>query len=73
MVSQVRRLFQVEFPLRRLFEKPTVAGMSEEIEVLLGPGQQGRAPMLALTTGSGGEQPRIIPISRESRRMKLTK
>ena len=32
VISQVRQVFQVELPLRYLFEKPTVAGLGKEIE-----------------------------------------
>jgi len=32
VISQVRRVFQVELPLRYLFEKPTIAGLAKEID-----------------------------------------
>ena len=32
VISQIRQVFQVELPLRYLFEKPTVSGLGKEIE-----------------------------------------
>ncbi|MBW4569114.1 MAG: amino acid adenylation domain-containing protein [Tolypothrix carrinoi HA7290-LM1] len=32
VMSQIRQVFQVELPLRYLFEKPTIAGLAKEIE-----------------------------------------
>jgi acyl carrier protein len=56
-VSRVREAFQVEMPLRQLFEQPTIAGLAKLIE---------RAQAEA------GELPsnEIVPLSRQAHRMK---
>ena len=38
VISQVRRVFQVDLPLRRLFESPTVAGLAEHVQVRVADG-----------------------------------
>ena len=50
VVSRIREAFQVEMPLRRLFETPTVAGLAENIDV-------GR--------GAGLQAPPIVPVPRD--------
>jgi amino acid adenylation domain-containing protein len=57
IISRIKRIFQVDFPLQSFFENPTVAGLSEEIEKLM---SEGKASQISP----------IKPISRESRRMK---
>jgi amino acid adenylation domain-containing protein len=52
VISKVRQVFEVELPLRRLFEKPTVAGLSTFIEK-------------AIKAGIGLEAPPIERISRD--------
>ena len=44
VVSRMREAFQVEIPLRRLFEVPTVAGLAESIEAARQAGQNLLAP-----------------------------
>ncbi|MFQ5794231.1 MAG: amino acid adenylation domain-containing protein, partial [Candidatus Bipolaricaulia bacterium] len=52
VISRVRDTFQVELPLRRLFELPTVAGLAESIEA-------------TRLTGQGLNVPPIRPVPRE--------
>ncbi len=58
LVSRIRDAFQVELPLRSLFEAPTIAGLAQEITR-----REGEVKSLT---------PAIAPISRETRRMKLS-
>jgi len=51
-VSRIREAFQVELPLRRLFELPTIAGLAPNIE-------------LTKRTGKGITSPPILPVSRD--------
>jgi len=58
VVSRLRDLFRVELPLRRLFERPTVAGLARCIEEELGSNrkQQTSAPRAV-------PRPREVPLS----------
>ncbi|HEX4499319.1 MAG TPA: amino acid adenylation domain-containing protein, partial [Thermoanaerobaculia bacterium] len=51
VVSRVREVFAIELPVRRLFERPTVAALAGSIEAMLG-------------TGGALEAPRIEPVPR---------
>ncbi len=59
LISRVRDAFQIELPLRSLFEKATVAELSLEVERFL-------------ASNSKPQAPAILPVSREARRMKLS-
>ncbi len=50
VVSRIREAFQMEMPLRRLFESPTIAGLAESIDA-------GR--------GAGRQAPPIVPVPRD--------
>ncbi|AFZ17945.1 non-ribosomal peptide synthetase [Allocoleopsis franciscana] len=59
LVSRVRDAFGVELPLRSVFEAPAIAQLSKVIETFKDSKAQSKAPAL-------------VPISRETRRMKLS-
>lgn len=53
VISQLRKVLEVELPLRRLFEQPTVAELAKDIET-------------ATKAGLGPESPSIKPIARDT-------
>jgi acyl carrier protein len=57
LISKLRDTFEVELPLRCLFESPTIAGLAEEIEK-------------AKDSGAELEAPAIVRLSRDTRRVK---
>ncbi|NJM75068.1 MAG: AMP-binding protein [Acaryochloridaceae cyanobacterium RU_4_10] len=63
-ISQVRDAFQVELPLRTLFEAPTVAKLSDRIETLMGSGRG----LVALPLQKG-DRPEPIPLSFAQQRL----
>ena len=62
VVSRIREAFQVEMPLRRLFEAPTVAGLAESIDAGCGAGLQ--APPIVPVARDGG-----LPLSFAQQRL----
>jgi amino acid adenylation domain-containing protein len=50
VMSRVRTVFEIEIPLRSLFESPSVAGLAERIETLLWAAKQFQAPPAINTT-----------------------
>jgi len=59
LISRVRDAFKVELPLRSVFEAPTIGELSKVVESFK-------------DTNDKSEAPPLVPLSRESRRMKLS-
>nr|QEO74481.1 condensation domain-containing protein [uncultured bacterium] len=57
MIAEVNKLFQVDVPLRAVFETPAMSSIAAEIEK-------------ARASGAGPQEPDIIPIARERRRVR---
>jgi acyl carrier protein len=51
VISRIRESFQMELPLRSLFEKPTVALLSDRIETIRLALTQGSQPPVAVGKG----------------------
>jgi amino acid adenylation domain-containing protein len=64
-VSRVRDAFQVEMPLRQLFEQPTIAGLAKLIEHAQSDTLEPRATDRQSVRPTG-----IVPLSRQAHRMK---
>jgi len=58
-ISRINKTFQVDLPLRSFFENPIIGGLSQIIENFK-------------NDGTAFQIPAIVPISRESRRMKVS-
>jgi amino acid adenylation domain-containing protein len=69
LVSRLRETFQVDLPLRQLFETPTVAGLAGSIEALLGAGRTTTVPPIERAPRQDG---RGIPLSFGQRRLWLS-
>lgn len=63
LVSRMRDVFKVELPLRSVFETPTIAELSSLVESFKESNNHSRGDHSA---------PTLVPLSRESRRMKLS-
>src|SRR5207237_7464995 len=63
-VSRVRDVCQVELPLRRLFETPTLAGIAEAVQSIKQDEQHLNTPPLIAET-----RPRELPVSLSQERL----
>jgi amino acid adenylation domain-containing protein/non-ribosomal peptide synthase protein (TIGR01720 family) len=59
LIAKVHEAFQVQLPLRSLFELPTIASFSEQIYQIQ-------------NSGAAPQEPAIVPLSRQSRRVTLS-
>ena len=59
VTSRILNAFQLEIPLRSLFEKPTIAGLAAVIEE-------------ARNSGAERQLPVIVPLSRQSHRVSMS-
>ncbi len=64
LVSRLRRAYEVELPLRDLFDAPTVAGLALRIEAAVGAGHPLRAPLLRPVP-----RPETVPLSFAQQRL----
>lgn len=64
VIAQIRRLLQVELPLRSLFLTPTIAGLSQAVELALRSGQSSQRPPLERL-----ERPETLPLSFAQQRL----
>jgi len=68
LLSRVREVFNVEIPLRQVFEKPTIEGLAGQIEEAIGAGEREQAPPLtrAFREGRSGAK---LPLSFQQQRL----
>jgi amino acid adenylation domain-containing protein len=52
VIARIRRIFEVELPVRNLFEKPTIAGLAGELQRAKALGFKARATIAQLRSGS---------------------
>jgi amino acid adenylation domain-containing protein/non-ribosomal peptide synthase protein (TIGR01720 family) len=64
LITRVREAFEVDLPLPALFDRPTVAGLAEIIESLIGAGQAG-----ATTAIEAVSRDRTLPLSFAQQRL----
>jgi len=59
VTARIRRVFEVELPVRSVFEAPTIAGLAVEVEKAQALGLKARTPILQ-------RRPRTAGVSREA-------
>src|SRR5437660_2901198 len=54
VIARIRRIFEVELPVRSLFEAPTIAGLADELQKARAQGLKARTPILQRRTAAAG-------------------
>ncbi|HKI00350.1 MAG TPA: amino acid adenylation domain-containing protein [Thermoanaerobaculia bacterium] len=67
LLSRIRSTFEIELPLNRLFEAPTIAGLAEGVEAARRAGELSQAPPIERTPREGR-----LPLSYAQRSLWLT-
>jgi amino acid adenylation domain-containing protein len=58
VIARIRRIFEVELPVRSLFEEPTIAGLAGELQKAKALGLKARTPILQRRTSSAASNSR---------------
>jgi amino acid adenylation domain-containing protein len=61
VTSRIRTVFKLELPLRKLFERPTVAELAEHIETMAGTGQESGPAMVRVSR----EEPLLLSFAQQ--------
>ena len=54
VTARIRRMFEVELPVRTVFEAPTIAGLAVEVQKAQALGLKARTPILQRRPGTAG-------------------
>lgn len=60
VIARIRKVLEVEVPLRNMFENPTIEGLADEVESARASGIQARTPILSSRTVAAATSKRTI-------------